>query len=159
MRGFRVQGSGFGAQCAGQRAVAACCLLAVGCVVLAGCGGSKLDTVTVTGRVTYGGGDWPKPGNIDFTPKEAAKGNLHPGSGSFGTDGRFSVKSGQASGLVPGTYGVRIECWETPPSMENPSAAKSYVPEKYRNAATSGLTLEIKAGESSKEFTADIPKQ
>jgi hypothetical protein len=155
MRGFRGQGSGFGI----KGAVAACCLLAVGCMVLVGCGGSKLDTVTVTGRVTYGGGDWPKPGTIDFTPKEAAKGNLHPGTAQFGTDGHFTVKSGQASGLVPGTYAIRIDCWETPPSMENPSAGKSYVPEKYRNAATSGLTLEIKPGDSKKEFTADIPKQ
>jgi len=139
---------------------ATCCLLAVCCLVLAGCGGSKLDTVSVSGRVTYGGGDWPKPGVVYFTAVKAGAGStLHPGSGQFGTDGRFTVKSANTEGLAPGEYTVKVECWEQEPSMDNPSAAKSYVPDKFRNAKTSGLTLTIKPGDSSVKFEKDIPKK
>jgi hypothetical protein len=172
--GFRVQGSGFRGQGAGVRRqesgvrrrvshglpAARCLLLAAGCLLAFGCGGSTLDTVSVSGRITYGGGDWPKPGTIDFTPVKAASGQtLHPGYGKFGTDGRYTVTSSTSKGLVPGTYGVRIECYEVEPSMDKPGQEKSYVPDKYRNPKTSGLQLVIAPGDRSKEFNQDIPKK
>lgn len=157
--GFRVRGSGFSDQGSRTGRVwwllpAACCLL------LVGCGGPGLDTVSVTGRVTYGGGDWPTSGILDFRAVKAAEGKtLHPGSAQFGPDGRFTAKSARSEGLVPGEYTVTVECWQEPPSMDNPNSGKSYVPQKYRNPKTSGLTLVIKADQSSAEFNADIPKE
>ena len=120
-----------------------------------------MDTVPVYGRVTYGGGDWPKPGKITFAAVKAtgAQG-LHPGSADFGTDGRFSVvKSSQSEGLAPGEYTVTVECWETPPSMDNPGGEKSYVPVKYQNGRTSDLKLVIEPDKRKVEFNANVPKE
>ena len=141
-------------------AAACCLLLAACCLLVAGCGGPTLETVPVTGRITYGGGDWPKPGTIDFTPVKAAEGRkLHPGYGKFDTNGSFTVKTADKKGLVPGTYAVRVECYEVEPSMDKPGQEKSYVPDKYRNPKTSGLELVIEPGDRSKEFNPDIPKK
>ena len=157
--GVRSQESG-GRVCGSLRLPAACCLLLAACLLVAGCGGPTLETVPVTGRITYGGGDWPKPGTIDFTPVKAAEGRkLHPGYGKFDTGGSFSVKTADKKGLVPGTYAIRVECYEVEPSMDKPGQEKSYVPDKYRNPKTSGLELVIEPGDRSKEFNQDIPKK
>ena len=50
--------------------------------------------------------------------------------GDFDVDGTFEVTSFElGDGLVPGTYRVRIECWEQYPGDFRPGV--SYVPEKY----------------------------
>lgn len=132
--------------------------------VLVGCGGPTLETVSVSGRVTYGGGDWPKEGRLDFRPVGTSPGKtLHPGSAQFGPDGRYKVVSQQTSGLAPGEYVVTVECWETPPSMgdaQNPkgSPGKSYVPEKYRDPKTSPIKIKIEPTDRSKTFDFDVPK-
>lgn len=130
----------------------------------AGCGGPALETVPVSGRVTYGGGDWPTEGTLDFRPLASAPGKtLHPGSARFGKDGRYTVVSQQTPGLAPGEYAVTVECWETPPTMSSmespkPPPEKSYVPDKFRNPRTSDLKLKIEPGERSKKFDFDVPK-
>lgn len=135
-------------------------LWAVVAVSLAGCGGSTLETVPVSGRITFGGGDWPTEGRINFQPVSAPQGKtLHPGSATFGKDGKYTVMTGQTPGLAPGEYTATIECWETPPSMDNPSAAKSYAPARYSNPSQSGLKLKIEPTDRSKDFSFDVPKQ
>jgi len=132
--------------------------------VLVGCGGRGLETVPVSGRVTYGGGAWPKEGRLDFRPIAAPPGKtLHPASAQFGPDGRFTVVTGQTSGLAPGEYVVTVECWEEMPTMgdaQNPrgSPGKSYVPDKYRDPKQSPIKLKIEPTDRSKTLEFDVPK-
>jgi hypothetical protein len=125
--------------------------------LLCGCGDKGIGLIPVSGKVTYGGGEWPKAGKIYFTPVQPAEG--YPklgGSADFGTDGSFKVQSsGDKQGLVPGKYRVNLECWEVPPSMESatPSSGKSYVPDNWTSPE-----LEIPVGKSSHEVTIDVPK-
>lgn len=130
-----------------------------------GCGGKSLETVPVSGRVTYGGGQWPKEGRLDFRPVAAPAGKtLHPGSASFGTDGSFKVVSQQTPGLAPGEYVVTVECWEEMPTMgdaQNPrgSPGKSYVPDPYRDPKTTPIRLKIEPSDRSKTLEFDVPKR
>jgi len=127
---------------------------------LGGCGGPGVETVTVRGRITYGGGDWPKPGTAYFTPADPAPGMpLRPAPGNFDTSGNLSVVGVSCKkDLVPGKYKIGIECWEVEPSMENPQAAKSYVPPKYQSPQTSGLEVTVQPGQRYVDVNFDIPK-
>jgi hypothetical protein len=123
---------------------------------LIGCGEKGPGLIPVTGKVTYGGGDWPKPGNINFNPVEPAEGfpRLN-GTAEFATDGSFTVKSsGDKMGLVPGKYMIALECWEEMRSMETNNPGKSYIPDGYQPEQ-----VEISVGESKKEVTFDVPKK
>ena len=135
-------------------------LLAVSCLVLLGCGRGE-GLVPVRGKVTLGGGPWPKPGMIFFTALEPAAGfSSRPGAGSFGTDGSFRVTTiKEGDGLVPGKYRVYVTCWEVAPSpIMGPGAeGKSYVPPKYRSPATSDLELTVEPGQRSLEVQYDLP--
>lgn len=126
-------------------------------LLLVGCAESGPGLVPVTGKITYGGGDWPKPGYINFNPIEPAQG--YPalnGSAELRTDGTFEVTStGNKKGLVPGKYSISLECWDEMPNPEAtpPSVGKSYVPDGFTPP-----TLEISVGEASKQLTFDVPK-
>ncbi len=112
-----------------------------------GCGSKTPEMVPVRGRVTFKGGDWPKPGIVDFTPYKPAVGCLaKPGSGHFGADGSFVVKSGEFEGLVPGEYRIAVVCWEKRPTDKAPG--KSYIPAAFSSPAQSGLMLKIEPGQS-----------
>ena len=138
-------------------------VLAVMLLASAGCGANNVELVPVEGQITFGGGPWPKPGNVMLLPKEAAAGQpLIPAWGSFDVDGRFKAECNTGDGLVPGTYLVSIECWELPPddSREEFPGGKSYVPDRYRDAATSGLQFHIQPGEPGPyKVGFNIPKE
>ncbi|MGL5098224.1 MAG: hypothetical protein ACRDD1_21770, partial [Planctomycetia bacterium] len=109
--------------------------------------GGTLDVAPASGTVTYKGAPLTK-GLVSLTPT-APKGLS--AAGEIKSDGSFSLKTtGRDSGAMPGTYNVRIESWDEPPTMGVGKAneGKSAVPKKYLNPATSGLTAEIKAGQS-----------
>lgn len=128
--------------------------------LLSGCGPSRPLLVPVSGKVTFAGGAWPKKGTIYFTVKKKADGYPErPGHADFGPDGTYSVTSYDTpgDGLHPGSYAVRIECWEVEPNMEG-KPTKSYVPNKYQNATTSDFTLEVLPTDSSKTANFDVPK-
>jgi hypothetical protein len=127
-------------------------------VPLTGCGGQEgPERIQVRGQVTYGGGPWPKPGVLYFVPIENAPGNTHPGLGYFDTSGSFRAQTfGPGDGLVPGTYRVRVECWEVEPSPDpKHGPPKSYVPANHTLP-----DLEIPAGTSGPLTPSyDVPKR
>jgi hypothetical protein len=133
--------------------------LAVG-VALLGCGDGGLEVVPVTGQVTLAGGGWGRPGMIFFAPVEPAAGFPRlPGMADVDKDGNFrATTQPNRDGLVPGTYRVGLEMWEVPPTMGGPPA-KSYLPQKYQSAATSGLEIVVPSdGGKPVEVYWDIPR-
>lgn len=130
-------------------------LAGVGLALVAGCGPSRPTLIPVSGKVTYGGGAWPKKGTIYFTCEKPADGYpSRPGTGEFDTDGSFTVTSYEGgAGLHPGKYVARVECWEVEPNMEG-KPTKSYVP-----GMAPKLELEVLVTDSAKTVTFDIPKQ
>ena len=136
-------------------------LFVAACILAAGCSDGRTRTIEVTGRVTYGGGDWPKPGVLYFAPLEPI-GNLpqRPGTAKFGTDGRFRARTfSDGDGLIPGRYRINIECWDTPPTMTNPTAAKSYIPSTFQTATANGLEVVVEPDATGPvEVAFDVPR-
>lgn len=121
-------------------------LVSVVCFVI-GCGPAGIKTVPVKGKITYQGGDWPAECIADFACEKTAEGfSMHPASAKIAKDGSFTaVTENVGNGLVPGTYVVNLTCWEVPPQMENPAAAKSYLPPKaLAGGAIAGMRIEVK---------------
>jgi len=128
----------------GPMAVIATCL-----VFASGCGSSRdVEIVPVHGTVTFNGGAMPGEGRIFFVPMEPAAGfPRRPGNAHFGPDGTFKAKTFEpGDGLIPGRYGVVVQCWKVPPDLGGPPA-ESYLAAKYMNSDTSGLTLDVAADE------------
>lgn len=127
------------------------------CITLSGCGPSRPETVSVHGRVTLDGGDWPAPGLIIFTPVEPADGfPRRAGRAFFDVRGRFDAMTYQeGDGLMPGTYRAAVYCGETVGDMT--TAAASYVPAKYQNPAQSGLGVTVPVNADPIELNYDIP--
>ena len=124
-----------------------------------GCGGSRPQTVPVSGRVTVAGKAPPAGGAVWFTAEEAAPGfPMRPGIGDFAADGAYQAKTfTTGDGLLPGRYKLRIDCWKTPPNMEG-KPSQSYLPAKYQNPQQSGLELNVKPGDDPIMLDIDIPK-
>ena len=123
------------------------------CLLLLGCTTKGPDIVPVHGTVTFNGGPCPNSGMVLFAPISAAEGmSLRPGSGNFDTDGKFQVTSFErGDGLIPGTYRVRVECWEKLPGDFDPGV--SHVPEGFDLGE-----LVIEAGtREAVEIAYDIP--
>jgi hypothetical protein len=136
-------------------------MLSVGCLLCwSGCGSKHPPTVPVRGRVTFGGGLWPKPGLLVFLPQGPATDTpRRPGQAPFDVEGRFSANSFSGhEGLLPGTYLVRIECWETPPGLTPTPAPKSYLPPAFLNAPDGNWTLRVEPGSAPIELTYDVPR-
>lgn len=115
---------------------------------LPACGGRGVEQVSVSGTVTFNGGPMPGPGTVFFTPVTTAGDTKRPGTAEFNVDGKYTAGSFEpGDGLVPGSYTVKIHCWEVSPNSEE-AVPVSYIPDHYTNAATSGLTLEVPAGSS-----------
>jgi hypothetical protein len=124
----------------------------------AGCGHDHPELVPVRGKVTLDGGPWPKDGFVNFTPTEPAKGlPRKPGSGRFGPDGAFVVRTGEYEGLLPGEYRISVTCWEVEPNDDSPGRA--YCPERFTYPAESDLELKIVPGTSGPVvWERDLPR-
>ena len=111
-----------------------------------GCGNPN-GTVKVAGAVSVGGERPPGEGTITFTPVEPAAGfPIRPAMAKFDTDGQYVTTSYEpGDGLVPGSYKVAVECYETPPNMEG-KPVKSFIDKKYINGETSGFDLVVEPG-------------
>ena len=125
---------------------------------LGGCGNPH-GTVKVTGRVTVDGEAPPGEGTITFTVVEPEDGfPSRPAMARFGKDGTYSTTTyDPGDGLLPGTYKVAVECYETAPNMEG-IPVKSFIDSKFINGDTSGLELTVKSGSKPIEFNIDVTK-
>ena len=116
-------------------------------VLCVGCGGPP--QAVVRGTVTLDG----KPLAAGLVILEA-DGRSY--SGPIGPDGRYELRNRGKAALAPGTYGVAV----LPPEPEvvadpkttalravNPVDQRLY-PQRYRSAATSGISRTVAAGES-----------
>jgi hypothetical protein len=110
------------------------CLMVV--VVVGGCGGDKLTTVPVSGRITFGGGACPAEGTVVFSPVAVEKGlPRRPGTAQFKQDGTFTVTSFRdGDGLIPGRYRPIVSCWKGEPRNDDPGSFErlNYVPNTYK---------------------------
>jgi hypothetical protein len=124
-----------------------------------GCGSQHPEIVPVRGRVTLAGGAWPKHGMLIFLPQEPAAGMpRRAGQAPFDVDGRFSAQAFSGhDGLLPGTYMVRIECWEIPPGLTPTPAPKSYLPPAFLNAPGGNWTLQVEPGKAIVDLAYDVP--
>jgi hypothetical protein len=121
-------------------------LLALGLTIV-GCG-ERVEVGTLSGKVTYKG----KPlefGSVMLQPVAGgpvARGTIQP-------DGTFTVNTGGKDGAPLGNNKVRVTCY----SGQKPGAGggigeasigDSLIPEHYTKFSSSGLEVEVKAGEN-----------
>lgn len=133
-------------------------------VGMAGCGSKsgQLPTAPVTGRVTYQGKPVPR-GEITFVPTASQPG-VRNAYGTLDEQGRYRLTTyREGDGAVLGTHQVMIVAREelpadvgkqmTPDGILVPGKqAKSLIPERYSDPATSGLTAEVKDGRNEFNF-------
>jgi hypothetical protein len=125
-------------------------LLASALCGLLGCGGNdRPKTIPISGKVTINGQAPGEGGKIYFTPTEAAAGyNKRPASGSFDPEGNYRVMSWEPDdGLVPGHYAVNVQPGDP---------AKTRIPAKYQNSATSELEVDSLVDQDEIKFDIDI---
>ncbi|MBX3433226.1 MAG: hypothetical protein KF847_07885 [Pirellulales bacterium] len=134
--------------------------IAGACLLAAGCGQGGIPMVSVSGKVTYNGGEWPAAGSITFTPLETvADYPRRSGSGGFGADGKFVVGSFKSNdGLVPGTYGVSVGCMKER-DLTTPIEQLNYVPAGFKPNAgpVKDGVLVVEAGSRAIEVNFDVP--
>jgi len=127
------------------RAAAASGLLLFLAVLACGCGESRLPTAPVTGKVLYNGE--PLQFGLVMTRPDVgplARGTIQP-------DGSFSLSSYESDdGAVLGTHRVRVTCFENqrpgavpPPADTEATLGRSWIPPRYANFHSSGLTLDV----------------
>lgn len=122
-------------------------------LAVSGCS-SEPKCIPVTGKVTFDGQKPPGPGSIYFNTDSTAGGSSRPGLAEFDAEGNYTAKTfTPGDGLLPGKYVIRVDCWKTPPNMEGKPVV-SFIPDKYQDAAKSGLTLTVEP--DSKPITFDI---
>lgn len=108
--------------------------------LVAGCGSG---TQPVTGTVTYKSSPLSK-GTITFVPETG-----RPSSGEIADGKILNVTTNHPNdGLPKGKYKVAIAAMDKPGEM----SAKWIIPERYGDAAKSGLQAEIKDGENRLSF-------
>ena len=141
-----------------MKVVCGCVAVALAC--LFGCSSSGgEDRGAVEGRVTIAGKPLSK-GSISFENPQTGISLMS----NLGPDGSFELQNLNGPGLPAGVYqvsisGSPISTGETPLAGTTAPAASAEpaatVLEKYRSAATSGLTADVKAGENPK-FEFDL---
>ncbi|QDT40550.1 hypothetical protein Pan241w_06070 [Gimesia alba] len=123
-------------------------------VLISGCGGGPDDapqTVVVTGTVTMKGNP-VSDANVVFIPKSGPS-----AVGSTDASGKYSLKTGKATGAIPGSHTVTITSGgEIPmPGTEEAKAeqAKPMIPASYGDPKKSGLSAEVQdSGENVIDF-------
>jgi hypothetical protein len=126
----------------------------------AGCGRSRLDTVPVSGKVTYRGSPVPW-GTVSFQPTDPKA--SRPALADINVDGSYEVATLEHDkGLMAGEYKVSVYAAKTPlfrPNAEQQAAAariKLPTPERYASPDTSGLTLTVAPGDGPKSFDIEL---
>lgn len=127
------------------------CIVLLGSMFWAGCGGGKdpdlPDTVAATGFVTYQGNP-VADATIMFYPVQGRK----PASGKSDASGKFTLTTfSKNDGVIPGEHKVTVNAYESTPqgvSME------SSIPVKYSNQNSSPLTVTVTEGQP--ELTLEL---
>lgn len=104
-------------------------------LMLSGCGESGPTIVHVSGKVTFDGASPPTNGYLNFAPVETyGNETSRPGYAKFDTSGEFvAVALPNRSGLKPGKYLVRVECWKHPPEpVPGGEEAATYVSPAFK---------------------------
>ena len=121
-------------------------------LVFSGCGDNG-GRVVVSGVVTFDG----KPledGSVVFSGEKGAAGVGKVVNGSFTLS-----ESGEQQGVQPGSYTVLVQSWFEELGSVQPngsfSPGKPRIPLSYMDAKKSGLTAEVKSGQTNK-FTFDL---
>ncbi len=134
--------------------------IALTVVVIVGCGRSRLDTVPVSGKVTYRGNPVPW-GTVMFQPVDAKA--SRPALADINVDGSYQVATLEHDkGLMVGEYKVSVYAEKVPlfqPTAEQQVAAakiKLPTPPRYSNPETSGLTLTVSADDDGKMFDIEL---
>lgn len=136
-----------------MRWIAVTGLVLSGFILGCGSGGFNAPTGTVSGKVTING----KP-LTDATIVFMGEGNGETGMAPLQADGTYTLKYGAGFSVPAGDY--RVALTSTPPNapppdpaalMANPEKYKpnESIPEKYRDATTSGLIAVVKPGSNS----------
>ena len=124
-------------------------VFAILALLLAGCDGGAPQLAPVGGKVSYQG-VLLRGGTIVFVP-DADRGNNGPlAKGTIQVDGKYTLKTGDMPGAMPGWYRVTVIAVEEsryPAGSNGLSVPRSLVPEKYRDPQLSDLTCEIKPGQ------------
>lgn len=116
-------------------------------MLVGGCGASDRGYVTGTVRLN---GQPIGPGTINLQSTSDGPGAI----AQFGEDGKFKVtSSGKKEGANVGEYSVTIHGESFGDEVVDPKA-KSIIPARYANAATSQLTLKVEPG--MKEVNFDL---
>ena len=124
----------------------------IGLGLLIGCGGgSDLERMVITGKVTYQGQP-VADGLIRFVPSGATKG---PPAGAAIKDGQYEVKA--AGGVPAGTCRVEIKGFNPLPQSNKPpggpdlvmmrEAKEQYIPMKYNRESTLEVTISADGGQ------------
>lgn len=145
-----------------HRAAACAMLVAALGGAAAGCGRSLPATGEVRGRVTLDGR--PLDGAaVLFVPEAGGA----PGRGATGADGSFALSTfAGGDGALVGRHRVAITKDEmtgikpdagglSGPAMAGGPKVKRLVPARYADLATSGLTADVTAGETTVEFALE----
>jgi hypothetical protein len=126
-------------------------LLISSAALACGCGGVDLpDRATVHGSITLD--NQPvTTGEITFMPDES-KGTIGPSAtGTIDASGNYTLTTDHqgdgGDGAIAGFHRVRIVAREP---AEPGAPSKSLIPQRYADFKTSGLTAEVKLGESNK---------
>ncbi len=131
-------------------------LVALSYFILAGCSQpvSNPGGVSVSGVVTFEGKPLAK-GTITFVPETPGTGGT--ATGSISSSGYYSLGTAKAGdGAIPARYKVTVVSLDSEATMDEkgkPIPAKSAIPAKFGNAATSGLTATVeKSGSQTLNF-------
>lgn len=134
----------------------------VGLFSLPGCGESAGPSGTVSGKITNQSQPLATGTVVTFMSDAGAV-----GTGIVEEGGTYRIKTTEGDELPAGDYKVSLSPPIPPPvdpaaamkaSMESggkPPADNWNVPEKYRQAATSGWTASVKEGDNTFDFTID----
>jgi hypothetical protein len=123
-------------------------------VLIAGCGSRGPDLHAVTGRVVFGDGRPVSSGVIEFAPPDGGP----TARGRIGTDGRFTLTTGDRPGAVAGQHRVAVVqavIAEGAVGHSGRHHAASVVHPRFATFATSGLTRDVAAG-SANDFVIEV---
>ena len=166
MHKCRLARDGSDAPDSGNQFIGLCCLLVLGTSVsLAGCGGSDIETVPVSGRVTLNG-DPVESILVSFQPDEGQAGAdaVRPGStGMTDSSGRYELKTPEGNGAVVGKHIVRLvykdpDWRESDPSWESRADKnpRFKLPPRARDGSITFVVSE--QGTSEADFTFESPR-